>query len=96
MSKYRVKLDFTDLQSDLKIGMTGDSEITTGFKPDVVSVPIRSVLEKENGTYYVRVLKTDGTSYEERSVTMGMEGVAGSVEVTGVKEGETVVVLVKN
>ena len=44
----------------------------------------------------VRVLaKVDDQKYEERVVTTGMEGEGGNIEVTGVKEGETVIVLIK-
>ncbi|MFA5800215.1 MAG: efflux RND transporter periplasmic adaptor subunit [Candidatus Peribacteraceae bacterium] len=93
--KYRIKLDFVFPHDDLKVGMTGDTEIVTGLKADVVGVPLRSVLEKENGRKIVRILGKNGKSFTEQSVTTGMEGESGNVEVTGVKEGETVVVLIK-
>jgi RND family efflux transporter MFP subunit len=92
--KYRVKLDFVYPHSELKIGMTGDAEILIGIKEDVLNVPLRAVLENEEGKSYVRVLKEDG-EIEEREVTLGLEGEDGGVEVTGVEEGEIVVVLVK-
>lgn len=95
VSKYRVKLDLVSLQEGLKVGMTGDGEITTGMKKDVISVPLRAVLEKENGTKVVRILRADGKSFDERAVVVGMEGIGGNIEVTGVQEGETVVVLIK-
>ncbi len=93
--KYRVKLDFVFPHTDLKVGMTGDAEITTGMRADVISVPIRSVIQKSEGVNVVRVLNADGKTFVERSVTEGMEGIGGNVEVTGVKEGEIVVVLIK-
>lgn len=95
VSKYRVKLDFVMPNDDLKVGMTGDAEITTGVRSDVVSVPLRSVLDTEVGTKIVRILNADGKSFTERPVATGMEGAGGNVEVTGVTEGETVIVLVK-
>lgn len=94
VSKYRAKLDFVSPQSNLKIGMTGDAYIITGERRDVVSVPLRAVLEREDGSSYVRVQKTNG-DIEERTVTTGMEGEAGMLEVSGIKKGETVIVLVK-
>jgi RND family efflux transporter MFP subunit len=94
VSKYRVKLDFEYPHPELKIGMTGDAEIITGQRNAVIVVPRRSVLENDEGNY-VRIVKADGT-VEERPVTMGMEGSTGDVEiVSGVQEGETVVVLEK-
>lgn len=92
--KYRVRLDFVYPHDELKIGMTGDAVIVTGVEKDVVSVPVRSVLERNDGTYYVRIQKQDG-SIEERTVVMGLEGEGGSVAVTGVTEGELIIVLEK-
>lgn len=94
VSKYRVKLDFRYPHDELKIGMTGDAEIVTGIRPDVIQIPQRAVLDKDDGTLYVRVKKEDGT-LEERPVQTGMEGEGGMIEVIGVQEGETIVVLEK-
>ena len=93
--KYRVKLDFAKVIDTLKVGMTGDADVITGFRKDVVSVPLRSVVEKSGGTKVVRVLKADGVTYDERSVETGMEGEGGQMEVSGINEGETVIVLIK-
>lgn len=96
VSKYRARLDFlSKTESErVKLGMTGDAMIITGFSKDVIYVPLRSVLERSDGSKYVRVLK-DG-EIEERTVQTGMEGEGSTVEVLGVEEGETVVVLVKS
>ena len=96
VSKYGVKLDFVHPHNELKIGMTGDAEIVTGMRNRVIAIPRRAVLDGKNeGEYYVRILKAD-KSVEERQATIGMEGESGDVEVSdGVKEGETVIVLVK-
>lgn len=96
VSKYRVKLDFVYPHDELKIGMTGDADITTGFRADIVSVPLRAVIGKDDGTKFVRILKADGKSFDEATVTTGMEGEGGNVEVTGVGLGATVIVLIKN
>lgn len=96
VSKYRVRLDFLDQKESqrVKLGMTGDAMVITGFSEDVIYVPIRAVLEQDDGSEYVRVLMDDGT-IEERDVQTGMEGEASTIEVLGVEEGETVVVLIK-
>lgn len=95
VSKYRVRLDFLDQKESerVKLGMTGDSMIITGFAKDVIYVPIRSVLERNDGTKYVRVL-TDG-EIEERDVQTGMEGEGSTIEALGIEADETVIVLVK-
>jgi HlyD family secretion protein len=92
--KYRVRLDFVYPHDELKIGMTGDAAIITGVESDVVYVPLRAVLENDEGGNYVRIMNADG-SVDERDVVTGLEGEGGTVQVTGVEEGETVIVLEK-
>ncbi len=95
VNKYRVRLDFKYPHDNLKVGMTGDAEIDTGLRPNVVSVPLRSVIRSGTGQSIVRVLNADET-VTDKNVTTGMEGTDGNIEiVSGLKEGETVVVLVK-
>jgi HlyD family secretion protein len=93
--KYRIKLDFIYPHDELKIGMTGDAVIVTGIKKDVISVPLRAVLEREDGTQYVRVMDENGV-VTEKTVSTGLEGESGSIEVTGIEEGENVIVLEKS
>lgn len=94
VSKYRIKLDFLEEVAELKIGMTGDAEIFTGEREDVLSVPRRAILERPNGTEYVRILQ-DG-DVVERDVATGMEGGTGDIEiVSGIDEGDVVIVLEK-
>ncbi len=93
--KYRVKLDFTEENLELKVGMTGDGVITSGIREDVISVPSRAVIDKTDGTKVVRIPKKNGTGYDEQVVTTGMDSVDGRIEVDGVAEGETVIVLIK-
>lgn len=95
VSKYRVKLDFSNQNERLKIGMTGDAEVYTDFREDVVIVPGRAVVRNDKGQEIVRILQEDG-QVEERRVEVGMDGDGGNVEVVGVKEGEVVVVLIKD
>jgi len=92
--KYKVLLSFDyDHADKLKIGMTGDAAIVTGMRTDVVYIPLRAVLDDEE-EQIVRILKEDKT-VEEREVETGMEDASGNVEVTGVQEGEVVIVLEK-
>jgi multidrug efflux pump subunit AcrA (membrane-fusion protein) len=95
VNKYRVRLDFNFPHDNLKVGMTGDAEIDTGIRTNVVSVPLRAVIKSGSGQSIVRIQNTDGT-VSEKAVTTGMEGTDGNVEiVSGLQEGETVIVLEK-
>lgn len=92
--KYKVTLDFVYTHTDLKIGMTGDANITTGTRDNVVTVPARAVLQDDQGRSYVRILTSDN-KVEQRIVTTGLDGSNGEIEVDGVNEGENVIVLQK-
>jgi RND family efflux transporter MFP subunit len=92
--KYRVKLDFTGEISNLKIGMTGDTDIVTGGREDVLMIPSRAVLERDSGSFYVRVLKDDGI-VEEKEVKTGLEGSMDIEIISGLEESEEIVVLMK-
>ena len=95
VSKYRVKLDFIKQDDRLKIGMTGDSEIFTNERKDVVIIPGRAVLTSDDGKF-VRIFTEEG-EIEERPVNVGMSGEGGDIEVIdGMEEGETIVILIKD
>ena len=92
--KYRIKLDFLENEeSSLKIGMTGDVDIITGIRDDVVMVSGRAVIKNVLGEDIVRILKDD--ALEERTVVTGMETDTDVEIISGVEEGEIVIVLIK-
>lgn len=91
--KYKVTLDFLAAHEGLRIGMTGDAAIVTGSRTGVLAVPRRAVLENADGEPVVRVL--EGKVLIEKSVTTGMEGDSDVEIVSGLKGGETVIVLIK-
>lgn len=80
--------------SMLKPGMSANVTIFTDERNDVLFVPSRSVLERDN-VPYVRVPKNDH-EFEEVSVTVGLKADDGLTEiVNGVTEGQTVILSVK-
>lgn len=93
--KYRIKLDFLENQEEsLKIGMTGDIDIITGVQKDVIMIPGRAVIKNALGEDIVRVLHDEAVL--EREVVLGMETDTDVEIVSGVEEGETVIVLIKD
>jgi HlyD family secretion protein len=100
---YEVKIKLVEVDKErlkrMKPGMTANVSIITEEKQDVLVIPGRAVIEKENEQgemrKYVRVLREDG-SVEEKRVETGLRGDGGVVEViSGVEEGEEVVTYVK-
>jgi len=93
VSKYRVSLNFVYPHDEFKIGMTGDTEIITGERKDVLLAPVRSVIQKNGEGKVIRVLENG--EVVDKPVTTGMESDTDAEVVSGLTEGETVVVLIK-
>lgn len=93
VSKYRVSLGFVHPHDEFKIGMTGDAEIVTGERKDVLLAPVRSILEKNGQGKIIRTLENGKMT--EKPVTVGMESDTDAEISSGLTEGETVVVLIK-
>ncbi len=93
---YKVKLSMDNADFRLKPGMSCDTDIKTAEKKDVVMIPLRAV-KTENGQKYVEILKDEKNSIVEKiSITTGLSGDDGMVEVkTGLNGGEKVITLAK-
>ena len=90
---YKVTFEFAEENAAIKPGMTADLDITTAVKENVLIVPQRAVLKK-NGDKIVRVLENDVLT--EKNVLTGLRGENGEIEiVSGLNEGETIVLSVK-
>ncbi len=88
----------TDQTKDLRPGMTANMTINVRELSHVLTIPSRAILTDEaTSKKTVRVVTNPKTkAYKEVEVTTGLEGDGGLVEVlTGLKEGDEVVVLIK-
>ncbi|MCR4330269.1 MAG: efflux RND transporter periplasmic adaptor subunit [Patescibacteria group bacterium] len=91
VSTYKVILEFIDHEGKVKSGMTADVSILTDKREDIIALPTRAVSVNE-GEQSVRVLHKDGT-IETRKVTTGLRGSDGKTEIlSGIEEGEEVIV----
>ncbi len=101
---YKVKISFSDSQEvknltearqiPIKAGMTANTTITTDQREKVIKIPSRAIVEKDNGTKVVRILKDN--KLQEFPATIGLRGDEGLVEVLGgVQLGEQVVTFIK-
>jgi HlyD family secretion protein len=92
---YKVKINFVAPDIEIKPGMTATAEIVTARRDAVLQVPLRAVLEADDGRKYVKVL--DGKQPREVDVKTGLVGDGGLVEVlSGVVEGDDIITFTKN
>lgn len=89
---YKVRIQPTENQTEVKSGMTANVTIFTAQKNGVLIVPSRAV--KTNAEKYVEILKA-GNMVERRTVVVGLRGDDGVEIVSGVSEGEEVVTFTK-
>lgn len=90
----KVVLNLDQDFSMLKSGMSADVIIHTNDRVDVLYVPSRAILEKNN-VPYIRVPKSD-SEFDEVQVTVGLKADDGLTEiVSGVADGQTVIVSIK-
>jgi len=85
---YKVKVALGDVDPKIKSGLTANLTLETGKKSDVVTIPLYAVTTKSSGTY---VQKRVGEGVQETTVTLGIIGQDGNVEIlNGLIEGDTI------
>lgn len=86
---YEVTINFIETRKGIKSGMTADIVINVGEKNDVLIVSKKAV-DKINGQRTVQIFK-DG-EIEERNIETGLEGNQFTEVISGLEQGEIVVV----
>lgn len=89
---YETKVVFDNDDQRLKSGMTANLEIETARKEGVLRLPLRA-LKEQRGRKYVELLK--GDMAVETDVTLGLENNEYTEAVSGVAEGDLVIVATK-
>jgi multidrug efflux pump subunit AcrA (membrane-fusion protein) len=87
---YQTIVTITDKVEGLKPGMTAISEILINKLPDVVTVPLQAVVEKDDKTYVV--VKDDHENMQPRFVELGEASDTRVSVQSGLSEGESVAV----
>jgi len=87
---YQTIVTITDKVEGLKPGMTAISEILINKLPDVVTVPLQAVVEKDDKTYVV--VKDDQENMQPRFVELGEASDTRVSVQSGLSEGESVAV----
>jgi len=87
---YETTILFDGEDERLRSGMTADLDIVTDRKDGVLRVPVRAV-KPRNGDMYVEILNDRGL-VEERDVEMGLESDDFAEILSGLEEGDEVIV----
>lgn len=86
---YNIYLSLDDVPDGLADGMTVDSNVTIASRPGVLCLPRAVVHASGNDKAVLQVW--DGTKTEDRQVAIGLRGDANVEIVSGLQEGEQVV-----
>lgn len=85
---YEVTIDFSNQAEGIKSGMTADIVIETNKKENVLVIP-KNAIEKIDGKDMVQVIKKK--KVENREITTGLEGNYYYEIISGLSEGEEIV-----
>lgn len=88
---YQIEVNF-DNDGRIKSGMTANLDIQTGHKKDVLAVSPQAIIYEDNKPF-VRVLENKEAVKKE--VTIGLEGDMYIEILTGVNEGDTIILFEK-
>lgn len=86
---YKVSVAIANKDGELKDGMFADITLTIEASVDALTVPSEALLEEENGTKYVYV--ANGKKAEKKEVQTGIATDEYTEIVSGISEGESVV-----
>jgi HlyD family secretion protein len=85
---YKIKVNFDNVDSRMKSGLTVNLDITTRQKENVLILPQYAILQNDEGTFVETV--ENGVT-KDVPITLGLQDQEGNVEITsGVTEGEQV------
>ena len=91
---YKVKVSLDIANDKVKSGMTANVTVLTANRKDIIYIPSRAVIIKDNKRI-VRVLENDQKL--EKEVVTGLRGDDGLIEILdGLEEGETIITYIKN
>lgn len=86
---FEVTLEFSEKDERIRSGLSADIDILAAERVDVLAVPSRAVVEREDGKF-VRVLL--GSAIEYLPVTTGLRGSDGKTEiVNGLASGQEII-----
>jgi len=93
VSTFETTLQFDKVDERIRVGLSADVEILAAERVDVLAIPSRAVIERDNGEKFVRV--AENGSLTEVSVRTGLRGSEGLIEIkNGLSEGDEIVTFI--
>jgi multidrug efflux pump subunit AcrA (membrane-fusion protein) len=90
---YKVTLKFDTKDERVRSGMTANLDILTNKKADVLTLPSRVIVTKEDGKYVSYMNPADQSEILEKKIITGLRGSDGNVEiVSGLNLGDKVII----
>jgi len=89
---FPVRIEVVELLPELRPGMSVDVEIITAEREGVLLVPDNAIQKTDDGGKALLVLPPDGGEPQQRPVELGVTDYVQREIISGVHEGETVVV----
>lgn len=90
---FGVKLAIIESDPRLRPGMTADAVIPTGTASDVLTAPVSAVFAAQGGKGRVVFVQRTGQAAEERPVQVGLSNLDRVEILSGVTEGETLLLV---
>ncbi|MCX6797251.1 MAG: efflux RND transporter periplasmic adaptor subunit [Candidatus Doudnabacteria bacterium] len=92
---YKITVGLDKIE-EVKPGMTANLSILTDERKDVLAIPTRAVILKDNKKFARAVTDKKKKTYKEVEITTGLEADGGVVEVlSGLNEGEEIITFIK-
>ena len=92
VATYKTTLQFIEDDEKIKSGMTANIDVLTDKKVNVLAIPARAVIVKENKKI-VKILEENNII--EKEVEVGLRGSYGNIEIlSGINEGDKVILFI--
>ena len=90
---YKVIVRLETNANEIKSGMTANVDLITATKENVLVIPSRSIKEDDQGKKYVETLSFGNP--KRLDITTGLKGDEGTEVLSGLKEGEIIIIYKK-
>jgi len=88
---YSVKIAIPNESGSIKAGMFADISLTLQMNENVISIPSEAIMQ-DGEEFYVFVASADGKTSEKRVITKGIENAETTEILTGISEGENIII----